>query len=83
MIEYSIRETYYNSKDKIWAISSTGDEVYTAVELDSSPHTPNPIKEMEEIIERMKLALTRPIVDLDTIKFAPRHYNNEEEGYRR
>jgi hypothetical protein len=67
VIYYSLREAYYNADGEIWAVT----EGEASVGFDQYPFENfDPVKEAERTFDRMRQALDRPIVDLDTIVFA-------------
>lgn len=67
VVYYSLREAYYNANDEIWAVTESspgiGFDQYSFEDFD-------PIEEAKTALNRMRQALDRPIVDLDTIVFA-------------
>lgn len=67
VVYYSLREAYYNDKEEIWAVTEEsvgiGFDQYSFEDFD-------PIEEARTALDRMRQALDRPIVDLDTIVFA-------------
>lgn len=76
---YGIYEVFYNDDGTIWATTeepvSIGVEQY--VELGDTEEWA--LKEIEGGLDKMRIALTKEILDLDTIVFVERPDVNEED----
>lgn len=64
-VNFSIREVYYNSKGEIWAVDENPCHVYCSEDWEEEP-----LDSLKKTLTWMLGALEKPIVDLDTIKFA-------------
>lgn len=58
---YDIREVYYNSNGSIWAITENSVGPYGA-----------DVTEVADVMDKMSMALTKAVIDLDTVSFSPR-----------
>lgn len=81
LTSYTIREVFYNDKGDICGVTQEAIGVYADNEH-YPPEIPEPsreeiLREMKETIDRFAKALSFPIVDLDTIEFAP--WSDEDE----
>ena len=70
-ISYGIHEAYYNTNDEIWAVTEDAISVYSSIVLEDQSEE-ECLTEMKLIIDQMREALEKPVIDLDTIKFAER-----------
>lgn len=73
---YSIREAYYNDDGSIWAV--TGNEVGLGFDRYSF-ETEDPIDTARQSLNWMLAALEKPILDLDTIEYAPQQSIEDDD----
>ena len=77
IVSYGIHEAFYNEDGSLWAV--TENEVTVGfVELDIDDG--NAAKSAKWIFDKMNLALTKPVLDLDTIEFSDRRDDSSESG---
>ena len=76
LVEYTIREAYYNNDGELCAVTENNPPigVYATNEY-FPPEVPEPseeeiMNELRETVKRFEKALSKPIVDLDTIVWA-------------
>lgn len=58
-IGYTVREVYYNSDGSIWGATEGAKGIYGS-----------DLHEIEDGLAKMQQALTRPVLDLDTLEFS-------------
>jgi hypothetical protein len=56
---YEIKEAYYNDAGEVWAVTENGATILG-----------NDIDEIKSTIEKIRQALSRPVIDLDNFSFA-------------
>lgn len=77
VIYYSLREAYYNDDGEIWAVTENA----TGLGFDRYPfEDTDPLDTVRVSLDRMRLALDKPIVDLDTIVFASQSDVDDEDA---
>ena len=75
LVEYTIREVFYNDAGEIVGVTMNDPPIGVyATDEHFPPEVPKPseediLKEMRETVERFEKALSKPIIDMDTIKY--------------
>lgn len=67
-VGYEIREAYYNKDGGIWAVTEEAKGVYSDEGIDG----------VKQVLEWMKLALDKDIIDLDTFVFAKADFDKDD-----
>ena len=69
-IAYEIREVHYNTDGQVCLVTENGIAASAAIEEFGNSTEAEVLTELNETIDRMKLCLTNPVLDIDTIKYA-------------
>lgn len=79
-VEYGIREAYYNSKGEVQFVTVEPKAVITDLCPFTCEDEAECLESLKSQMDMMTLALSKPILDLDTIVFAEYPEPEEEDG---
>ena len=66
---YSIREVYYNDKDEVTSVTSNIEGIRMFV-YDDPDDDSTPLESLEQTVKWMRKALSKPVLDIDTLEYA-------------